>query len=722
MIEKTEVMSSNKDYTNTGSQPEFIDRFSADIPRGAVIGQVNAQGIMRQGRDAEGIISIDNGALRIEPLLNPGWARAGLAYGPYQRKNGLAFGVFMLNGHNPSQTGHLAQPLFRRLGRWTLGSGVENPLLRLWNWSRYSHKRYQWRQLRRWILISQKYGLDSTLEMNDNLVVGWYPSAVPVDPLSEGNGFVVHSLGPENGELQAFTGNIPQPVIRGIQNLPVYLVIVLREQGAAYYAASVPGAHGFSAYPQLRPLAIDPYSTNDQVYAAVYQSVLGQIGFRVDTRVYRTQVTQIKALETWYGTAHAADLLDGSDLLAGSPAVKGGVWTVLDGGFLRSPKGAVPLNPNSLAVLDPGEPSGLVSVNIKAGTSRNSLSLIWRFKDKANYWQFQINGEGAGLILQEDGNRSEIALDSAHCLSIGRDNNVQIIDDGSTFGICLNGHLLFDTWFKEQRLQTASGIGLHSSESSGEVYLSRFEAHPRSVPAPAELQMPQAWMPAGNGSLSHNYPVVSDTFSGVPVDLSEHTAGEQGPIWKRELGKGRINLSGSGTAKVVASSEKPNPGRTIYSLPWDDSNYADLTVTITPPGTAQGQWEKGRGGLVFWQDIDNYLLISTYLDDWLSGTSISSFIKTNGFDELYDAVWTNVGTRLHWGVPYDLRVVFDGMHYLIYLDQEPVLYRALTDIYPDIERLQIRRVGITANWEWGNDTGSVFHQFTARSAPDRPSD
>ena len=42
------------------------------------------------------------------------------------------------------------------------------------------------------------------------------------------------------------------------------------------------------------------------------------------------------------------------------------------------------------------------------------------------------------------------------------------------------------------------------------------------------------------------------------------------------------------------------------------------------------------------------------------------------------------------------------------VDGETVLYRALTDIHPHATRLDIRRVGVVANWEWGEDTGSIL--------------
>jgi hypothetical protein len=55
------------------------------------------------------------------------------------------------------------------------------------------------------------------------------------------------------------------------------------------------------------------------------------------------------------------------------------------------------------------------------------------------------------------------------------------------------------------------------------------------------------------------------------------------------------------------------------------------------------------------------------------------------------------------------------MNYLAFINNEPVIYRALTDVYPKAASLSINRVGIAVNWEWGNDTGSIFQNFMAKT-------
>ena len=76
----------------------FTDNFTDDRPTGKVIGSRTPGGILRRGIDTESVIAIDNRALRIQPLIHPGWGRAGITYGAYHRQNGLAMAIFMING------------------------------------------------------------------------------------------------------------------------------------------------------------------------------------------------------------------------------------------------------------------------------------------------------------------------------------------------------------------------------------------------------------------------------------------------------------------------------------------------------------------------------------------------------------------------------------------------------------------------------------------------
>ncbi len=682
------------------------DSYSDDQPSGRVIGTSSPSGATRKGIDVENMIAIDNGALRIRPLAIPGWGREGIAYGPYTRTNGLAFSIFLVNGHNTSQAGDIADSVPRRLLRWAQGGHKENPMGRFWGWIRSDKRESLVRRINCWVRSSKKYVQIPVID--ENLALGFFPNEVPSNPLTEGNAFVVHATGPENGELWVRVGANLLPALKGLQNLQVYYIVILREKGAAYYAASVPNTHGLVAYPNMRPLAIDPFNDDATVYAAVYQSVLGQIGFSVDTRVYGVQVEQIPELTTWYGTAHAGDRLMGNSVLDGSQAEAGGFWRVYEGSYERTEKGLRPTGTGNLAVLYPDAPSGLIHTAIATPAVVPASSILWRVQDENNFWSLLMDGENCQLWIQEDGTWTNVASFRDCYLQPNVVNSAQILDNGKTFSLYLNGKLVFQTEFADKRLQNATGVGLYVPDASSSLYFHSFEAHPRRIPIPTTLDLGAPWVAESSQA------IITDDFDGATGDLVGKTTNTGGKVWRKDIGVGVIELTGSSTAKVRASPQHPNPGRTAYTVSWDNPDFADVQLDITPPGTQRKQGEKGRGGLIFWQDANNYITISTWLDDSYGGASISSFFYLKGFEDLYDAVWTNVGSRVYWGIPYTLRVVFDGMNYTAFVNDEPVLYRALTDVYPDTRRLDINRIGIVSNWEWGNDTGSVFDNFVAK--------
>lgn len=223
----------------------------------------------------------------------------------------------------------------------------------------------------------------------------------------------------------------------------------------------------------------------------------------------------------------------------------------------------------------------------------------------------------------------------------------------------------------------------------------------------SDLSWPRFWEPTVGST------VFRDAFEGGSGELDGFQSGDR--HWRRLVGDGVFDLTGRGAVGVRADRDAPNPGRTLYGVPWDGS-AAEVSVTVTPPGSERGQGHNGRGGVTFWQDPDNYLVVNTFLDDGQLGVSISAFLRTAGHEAMYDwdAVWSNVGRRIHWGAPFRLRVAFDGRQFLCRVGDEPVLYRQLTDYRSDAVALQINSVGLAANWEWGDDTGTVFRDFAVR--------
>lgn len=695
------------------TQKILTDNYADCCSPGETIRTTSSSGILRKGIDIEKQISIDNGALRLRPLVKPSWGRQGIAYGPYSRTNGLALATFLLNGHNTSQMGYLGETFESRLVTWIRSYQIDkrgrNVLLEylFFLLTRAQDKQRILRRLWYWFKFTTKN--DRLSLIRENLAIGWFPHQVPSNPLNEGNAFIVHAADSENGELWMRVGSTPLSAFKGLQNLQIYYIIILRESGAAYYVASVPNANGLGTYPNMRPLAIDPFNRDETVYAGIYQSVQGEIGFWVDTRVYGTQVQQLPELATWYGTAGVADMLTGEGLLAHTKAEIGGSWTAERGNYVKTANGAVAISADSLAILNPGITIGLVHVILVTSDTVTTAGIVWRFQDSENFWNFLVGNEKCQLQIQENGIYKSVAVSEGWHLEPNTIHSLQILDEGKTFSVYLNGKLVFNTSFADSRLENATGVGIQAIDRNNCLYFRSFEAHPRSIPIPESLDLGSPWMAEGKQV------VVRDDFLGdLVTDLAGKLTTFGDRRWQKDLGTGAIEITGNSNAKVRANAENPNPGRTIYTIAWNNPEFAELQVDIKPPGSDRGQEEKGRGGLVFWQDTKNYIIINNWLDDCFAGSSLSSFFTIDGFDDLYDAVWTNVGSRIRWGVTHRLRVVFDGMNYTAFIDDEPVLYRSLRDVYPKVKPLAINRVGIVANWEWGNDTGSVFNNFVAK--------
>ncbi len=724
---------SSSDAISGTAPATIVDDFSIDCKPGRVIGSQSASGHFRRGTDVEKLISIDNGALRIQPPITPGWGRAGLAYGPFQRQAGLALAVFMLNGHNTSEGNSREDSFKSRIWRWVRGSQANSIGNRLWRRASSSQHQGTVRQFYRWARNYRgrfkKDGQDAHLM--ENLALGWFPNAVPADPTAAGHSIVVRALGPDNGELctrcdssrHSAEKSSLTPAFQGLQNVQTYYLVLLREQGAAYYAASVANAKGLMAFPNMRLIGIDapdsrPAESSETLYAGLYQSALGQVGFRVDTRVYDFQTQQLPAFSNWYGTAQTADTLvaDQASSLAEQAAEVGGRWHGLRGTLEKTARGLVARTEDSLALLEMPAPAGAIHAVVNADDPLSACALLWRTQDERNTWGLFFENGQCQLRLQTEGTWAKIAVEERYGLREGR-NTVQILDSGSSFSLYLNGLLLFDRWFTDTRLQAIAQLGLlyknggpdtTSDQSSGPA-LAQLEAHPREIPIPTEFNLRHPWQTTGIEIL------VTESFAGSHGELSERLVEVGNGQWQRTLGTGKMQLTGEGALKVDASVAQPNPGRLAYTVDWPNPNFADVSVDILPPGTARHQDEKGRGGLIFWQDADNYITVSQWLDDSYGGAAISAFFHIDGFEEIYDAVWTNVGTRVQWGQQQTFRIAFDGLNFTVYLGEEPVLYRAITDIYPKFERLSIQRVGLVANWEWGDDTGTQFNRFVAKA-------
>ncbi|MBK8015286.1 MAG: oxidoreductase [Betaproteobacteria bacterium] len=430
----------------------------------------------------------------------------------------------------------------------------------------------------------------------------------------------------------------------------------------------------------------------------MHQCLLGQIGFRADSRVYGVRVTQDSgAASRWAGAAAAAAADEGT-LPPAAMASVGGTWESFGG----------------VAGVRIGSPAGLLRLCLKPSACLpEPIGLCWGMGSGPDGWELRLESRRLVLSFRRGERHDELAV-TERAAGVPAPRDVQVLDDGQEITIIVDGDAPFGRRFPAAGPASGSGVGLAGSPTALADVLS-WEVFPRTLPMPPELDLEAPWSAAGDAV------ILADDLSGPPGDIAGRSTPIGGTTWCRLLGPGRLECDERGGARWVASAEAPLAGRTIYALDWNQPGFADLAVTLTPPGTARGQREHGTAGFCLWQDEANYLLINTWLDDCYGGASLSSFLKLDGFEDLYDAIWTNVGDRVTWGRPLRLRLVSDGRRYQVHIDGEPVLYRALDDIYPGQRPLRIARVGLLGNWEWGADTGSRFAGFEARGRrPDGP--
>jgi hypothetical protein len=312
--------------------------------------------------------------------------------------------------------------------------------------------------------------------------------------------------------------------------------------------------------------------------------------------------------------------------------------------------------------------------------------------------ELTIDGGGATLARVGEAGRDVLAVDPDTSAGSDGHGDLQVLDDGERISVHLDDRLVFERYVECADDGTGTGLALHA----GGVTVRDLQAHPRRVRLPEALDLGMPHLDPGDET------VVADHFAGA--------AGELDGPWSRMLGTGVVARTGQSAAQVMASVERPNPGRTLYLRDWHDPKFADVEVEITPPGDGSDPRDEGRGGLCIWQDDDNYLLVNLWLVSRFPGSSVSSFLRVDGHEDFFDPIWTNVGTAIRPGRAVRLRLISDGSRYLLHLDGRPVLYRAVSDISPGIERFSIEKVGIGVNWEWGDDTGSLFRDFRARSA------
>lgn len=631
------------------------DRFTAPIRRGAVPGSLADSGQLRGGVDAQSTLSCA-GALRIRPLVRPGWDRSGIGYGPFDPADGMALSILVHHGHPASEAEDPWPPLHQYVAQWWRGTQVDPPLERLrTTWSLPTRERLA-RRVAAW------RGHRNAPPTDGNFLVGWAESTAHTGGRAQG--LVVRSSGADNAQLCLATPGRPV-VVDDFPNLPLQVVAAQVPGGTLVLAATLAGAERLPELGRLRPLGFIAGPTGS--WAVLQQAVLGQVGWSVDSVVPAVDIASTTTHFHPQQDPMTRTVRFGTDVLtAASPSEVPG-----------------------LVVLESGDVVGV------------------RIRDDGDGWLVRRQAGTVRLERWFDG----AAVEVWEAAAASTPGTLQILDDGVELRVLAGDALVIGPVLHRANAGHATIAAATTAAGAA------LRAWPRSLPCPGSLATPAPPVPRADRT------VIDERFgaNGSAEDL-DGMATSNGAMWTRTIGTQAFAVTPAGLVVPpvtggrrggkLAALRRGSGVRTAYTVPWQHPS-ASLTAEIVPPGSDRHQGQGSRAGVIFAEDDGNALLVNLWLDDDYDGTSISSFFRLNGHEEVFDAVWVNVGRRVTWGRPTELTVACDGDTYLVSVDGRPVLHRAITTVYPKAKPLTLQRVGIVANWEFGQDTGSVIRHFRA---------
>ena len=402
------------------------------------------------------------------------------------------------------------------------------------------------------------------------------------------------------------------------------------------------------------------------MHLAVQQAVSGQIGFAADTRVYGVTAARIEpSTAPW--AAPVVEALD--DLSPATPRQ----WTL---------------------------PSvGLIRVCTDAGTD---YSVGWGPAESGSRLNLAVGPHG--LRLEAPGGVSVRRLDRPVGPSEGMvDLQIRVGDAG--IDVCLGGRVAFEPFVVGEPTGRPTTVVVELRRGQ----VRSLEVHSAEIRPPGELRLAAPVVPGRGGHGPRR------RFCGTVGPARGKAGASNGGLMATPARRGRHRGPARRrcTGRRSGGPAPPRADRVRRAGGRDRRRYRSRLTSCRPEPRATKA--SGAEAVDLRQDDDNELIVATWLDDVYDGTSISSFFRLDGYEDLYDAIWTNVGRRVTWGVPYRLRVVFDGLRFAAHVDDELVLYRSLRDVRPGRSPLRICDVGLVANWEWGTDTGSCFRRFTVRT-------
>ncbi len=561
---------------------------------------------------------------------------------------------------------------------------------------------------------------DSTDLTDENLAIGWFDTAIPSDPVNSGNSFIIRTNGASGGQLcrNGSDGGYQTALednfcLDSLKAVPLYLIACLRADGAAYYVASMPNVRELpvAGYPSMR---LVHFAAFDRTTSPMYPSIWlrHMLSTAWPTQVLETGVKTVAAWANWYGSAVLADTFVGANAApsATRTADVGGNWAFsgyADG--LLTADGLRPsgVNKNVSASKTLSNPMGVFQMKIKTGASIPDFGAYVSFRESGSNGFYVYWNNTTTYLMKFTGGVDTQVQAFTDTFDAFATNHVVIRDDGARIVMWRDNRKVIDYASTDYASNTKVGVGGASDSGAAYLLIGNVEFHERSMTVPTELQdlVKTISEPAGATT------VYTDNFSGGAGDLTGTTTTTGSGTWAATLGAASVlKLNGSG--KAYRDTSVSESGAILRTLPWSAPAFADLSVQVTPPGSAYAAGDNARCGIAFWQDANNWIGARLYVDDDQPNAAEIEIraVVDGGAGWVFRRV--NFGTEINHGVTSTLRMTFDGDYLVCYLGTEPVHVYRLSYTYTDHTPWLINRVGLLASYE---DRGSTFDTFIAKS-------
>ncbi|WP_027893794.1 Ig-like domain-containing protein [Calidithermus chliarophilus] len=510
-------------------------------------------------------------------------------------------------------------------------------------------------------------------DVDEGFAVGFFASPAPTNPYANSNVLFLGYEGRGLGGYYLGVGGGARPDRVPFRHARRQIVTIANDMGAFFYAVDMQGVPGGAAYPNMRFLGASTGWSGRQMYFGLHNR--GSYAHAVV--VPRLKIDD-SGLRNWWLSAFLAETGTGSGAL-GASASTGQRWNLLTGEIARTADGLkAPSSAPARAYVSVGSSTPyLLGARVKTGSTPEAVDLLVRVQDANNYHGVRFSAGGIQIYRVSSGGSPQVLAQTGHSLEPGGTHDVTVRLEGNEIQAWLDdkGPLVAS----DATRSSVKNVGL-GFDGAGDSAISRFFAHQREVPIPANLKLEPPDAPKAST------PVWTDEFSGSGSLPGRSNAGK---TWEHVFGDQTFSLA-SGRAR--ASSTLTDC--LLQAVPHSASRVQveSTIVQLSPPGTVAFTGPAVLGGGAGSGPPGSYLVAMQFRDasQGEGSTEVEVRLKPAGESEY---IWRRINMQdtLRNGTSNSTTLWTDGDWVAVWVNSEPILYHPLTS---DEQRISVGRVGL----------------------------